>query len=142
MAEEYYRDNQWLKGRLELLWQRYFSDIQLANTLFVRFGRKNRTRLGTIKFGRRKENPNTYITVNGHFRDPNIPEFVIDVTLVHELAHYSHGFFSPHPQKEQFPHRGSVVNRELTKRGLDDIVKMQKRWLKENWEKFLKANHK
>ena len=135
------RDNKWLKNKLIELWQRYFPDTELINTLFVRFGRCNRSRLGTIKFGRRKENPNTYITINGYFKDIDIPEFIIEATLVHELTHYSQGFFSPHPQKQPFPHRGKAVDRELTQRGLNDILLLQKKWLKANWEDYLKKHN-
>ena len=72
------RDNRWLKSRLQFLWQRYFADVPLANNVVVKFGQQAKTRLGSIKFGRQKENPNTIITINGYFQDPQIPEFVID----------------------------------------------------------------
>lgn len=136
------RDNQWLKNRLEQIWQRYFSDIELLNTVFVRFGRPARTRLGSIKFGRRKENPNTYITITGYFTHPLVPEFVVDAVLAHELSHYAHGFYSPHQQLHRFPHKHSVIDRELTKRGLVDIIKLQKKWLKQNWKEFIAKNER
>lgn len=131
------RDDKWLKNILEQVKNRYFPDLEIKNSLFIRFGRSNKQRLGTIKFGRRKENPNTFITINGFFKDEQIPEFVIVATLSHELIHYAHGFFSPHPQLHRYPHRGSVVDRELTRRGLGDILKLQKEWLKHNWSEYL-----
>jgi len=139
------RDHKWLKKRLAAIWQRYFPDVQLANNVFVKFGRPTRTRLGSIKFGRRKENlpagqagPNTIITVNGHFIDQEIPEFVIDAVLAHELTHYAHGFCSPHDQFHRYPHQGGVVRRELVDRGLKDLLALEKKWVKENWVKYLK----
>lgn len=134
------RDNKWLKNRLVQIWQRYFPDIKLQNEVFVRFGRPARTRLGSIKFGRRRENPRTYITITGYFRDEAVPEFVVDAVAAHELAHYTHGFYSPHSKLFRYPHQHGVVNQELTKRGLADTLKLQKRWLREHWRKFLLAN--
>jgi hypothetical protein len=132
------RNNIWLANRLEWLWKTYFSDVEIANTVYVRFGRPARTRLGSIKYGRKTTNPNTYITVTGHFRNPIVPEYVIDAVLAHELSHYTHGFFSPHPQIHKNPHQHGVIDKELTKRGLEDIMRLQKSWLKENWRDFLR----
>lgn len=134
------RDNNWLKDRLLQIWQRYFPDVKVQNEIFVRFGRPARTRLGSIKFGRRKDNPKTYITLTGYFRDPEIPEFMVDSVLAHELTHYAHGFYSPRTQLFRHPHKHGVVNKELTKRGLDDILKLQKRWLKQNWRDYLREH--
>lgn len=135
------RDNKWLADRLEQIWQRYFPDIEISNTILVRFGRPAITRLGSIKFGRKKPsasgNPNTYITITGYFRDPVIPEYVVDSVLAHELTHYSHGFYSPHDQLYRHPHKHGVVNKELTNRGLNDILKLQKVWLKQHWRGYL-----
>lgn len=131
------RDDKWLRNLFTQVKNRNFPDLEIKNNLFIRFGRNNKQRLGTIKFGRRKENPNTFITINGFFKDERIPEFVIVATLSHELIHYAHGFFSPHPQLHRYPHRGSVVDRELTQRGLGDILKLQKEWLKHNWSEYL-----
>lgn len=134
------RTNQWLADRLDWLWQTHFSDVEIANTVYVRFGRPAKTRLGSIKYGRRRENPNTYITVTGHFRDPQIPDYVIDAVLAHEMSHYTHGFFSPHPQIHAHPHKHGVIDKELTKRGLEDIMRLQKSWLKTNWREFLRKH--
>jgi len=132
------RDHRWLKERLAAIWQRYFPDVVIANNVFVKFGRPTRTRLGSIKLGRRKENPNTIITVNGHFTNPEIPEFVVDAVLAHELTHYAHGFCSPLDQFHRYPHQGGVVRRELVDRGLKELLQLEKKWVKENWIKYLK----
>lgn len=136
-VKEELRSNQWLASRLENLWQRYFNDVEIANTIIVRFGRPARTRLGSIKFGKRKINPITYITITGYFKSPNVPDFMIDAVLAHELTHYAHGFFSPHAQLYRHPHKHKIIDKELTKRGLEDIMRLQKSWLKVNWRKFL-----
>jgi len=135
------RDHKWLKFRLEQIWQRYFSDVAIANNVFVKFGRPSMTRLGSIKFGRRKVDPNTIITINGHFKNMEIPEFVVDAVLAHELTHYAHGFFHPSGPTKQYPHKGGIVRREMIDRGLQDLLKLEKRWIKENWRDFLKKNH-
>ena len=134
------RDNHWLKERLEYIWRTYYSDIILGNTVYVRFGRNAKTRLGSIKYGRKKfsdGSKNTYISISGIFRDENIPDFIIDTVLAHELSHYAHGFFSPHNQLYSHPHKNKIVANELTKRGLGSILKSQKKWLKENWKDII-----
>ena len=133
------RNNKWLKDRLAMIWDRFFPDITIANNVIVKFGRPAKTRLGSIKFGRRKEDPNTIITINGWFIDPLIPEFVIDGVLVHELTHYAHGFASPHEQYHRYPHAGGVVRREMVDRGLKQLLSLEKKWIKENWVKYLKS---
>lgn len=132
------RDNKWLAKRLFQIWQRYFPDIEVKNNIFVRFGKPAKNQLGRIKFGRRKENPNTYIVVNGLFKDPRIPEFVVDATLVHEFCHYAHGFYSPHPKLHKYPHKGGVIRKELEKRGLSELFKLERKWLKLNWREYVK----
>lgn len=136
------RDNRWLKERFLTLKNRYFPDLEVNNNLIIKFGRPTKTRLGSIKHGRRKTNPNTIITLNGHFQDREVPDFVIDSTILHEVTHYSQGWFSPHPQKYYHPHQGGVLKRELTDRGLSDTIKLSRKWLKQNWLEYLKKHHR
>lgn len=133
------RDNDWLKTRLEQVWRRYFPDIDQRNRVYIRFGRKAKTRLGSIKFIRQGLNSETLVTVTGLFKDPEIPDFVVDGVIAHELSHYAHGFFSPHKRLFRHPHQHGVVNKELTNRGLGDTLTLQKRWLKRYWLGYLKA---
>lgn len=133
------RNNKWLETRLKHIWQRYFPDVGVLNHVFVKFGRPSMTRLGSIKAGQNKEN--TIITINGHFIDPQIPEFVVDAVLAHELTHYAHGFFSPHERSQRFPHKGGVVRHEMIDRGLQELLKAEKKWIKMNWREYIKKNH-
>jgi len=130
------RDNKWLKYRLETIWEKHFPDVGVLNNVFVKFGRPSMTRLGSIKSGQIKEN--TIITINGHFKDQEIPEFVVDAVLAHELTHYAHGFFSPHERSQRFPHKGGVVKNEMIDRGLQNLLKLEKKWIKENWREYIK----
>lgn len=131
------RTNKWLKERLFYLWQRYFSDIAISNTIIIKFGQSARTRLGSIKPGRIYKKEHSIITINGYFQDPEIPQFVVDAVIAHEFMHYAHGFASPHRQAFRYPHQGGVVDWDLKERGLADILKLQKRWLKNNWRNYL-----
>ena len=136
------RDNQWLAGRLETIWKTHFADVPIQNEVVVRFGRRARTRLGSIKFGRstssRQTADRTYITITGYFRQELVPEYVVDAVLAHEFSHYAHGFHSPNAQLYSHPHKHGVVTKELTARGLGGIVKKQKTWIKSNWTKFIR----
>lgn len=135
------RDNKWLKERFKYIKNRYFSDTKIINNLIVKFGRPCKTRLGSIKKGRKKENFNSIITINGHFRDTSIPSYVVDAVLAHEFVHYAHGFASPHEQAFCHPHQGGIVDNDLKNRGLFDILKAEKIWIKKNWVNYLKQNH-
>lgn len=131
------RNNKWLAERLEHIWRNHFSDVPIENEVIVRFGRPARTRLGSIKFGKRKIHPRSYITITGYFRDEQVPEYVLDGVLAHELSHYAHGFSSPYEQLYHHPHRHGVVTKELTARGLKDTIKRQRQWMKEHWRTFV-----
>lgn len=136
-----FRDNTWLRNRFQYIKERYFSDVEINNKIIIKFGRPTKTRMGSIKKGRRQENFNSIITINGHFQNFQIPGYVVDAVLAHEFMHYAHGFCSPYKQAFCHPHKGGVVNEDLRERGLDDILKAEKIWLKKNWQKFIKKNH-
>lgn len=135
------RDNKWLRNRLKYLWLKHFSDVQIINTIIIKFGRPARTRLGSIKPGRKYREEHSIITINGYFTDPQIPEFVVDAVIAHEFMHYAHGFASPHQQAFKHPHKGGVVNWDMKERGLDKTLKLEKKWLKENWRNYITSHH-
>lgn len=133
------RDNNWLKKYLEQLLKQYFSELPFNPKLIVKFGRRAKTRLGSIR-----QNPQdqreTIITVNGLLQSKTIPLIVIKATLIHELSHYAHGFNSPLQQKYRYPHAGGIVKAEFQQRGLEHLYVDQKRWLKANWPKIIERN--
>lgn len=136
------RDDKWLFAKLDEVWDGFFPDIPQDNEVMIVWGRRAKNRLGSIKTGQKPggKHGETIITINSLFKDPRIPEFVIMGTIAHELAHYAHGFHSPLEKKFETPHAGGVVNQELKDRGLEKVLKMQKRWLRENWENYLTQN--
>lgn len=130
------RDNSWLELKLDNIWREYFFDIERVNNVTIKFGKRARARLGSIKqlHSHRQQNDNdSVITLTGYFKDERVPEYIIDLTIAHELCHYAHGFSSPHPQISKHPHSGGVVDNELKVRGLEKQLKDQKKWLKEVW---------
>lgn len=142
------RDDTWLFSKLDYIWDRYFADIPQENDVIIKFGRKARCRLGSIKqenktvFDLADNKRKTVITINGLFRHPLIPEYVIDATIAHELCHYAHGFSSPLEKKYASPHQGGVVTEEMKSRGLADILLKQKKWLKDFWPQYVKVHTK
>jgi len=144
------RNEAWLEGRLNNIWRAFFNDIPRAN-IAIRWGRRARTRLGSItrqRFGKSfwsnipiaDEGTPTIITINSLFKDEAIPAFVVDMTIAHEVCHYAHGFNSPLPQKYAKPHEGGVIGHEFRERGLEEAMRLQKKWLKENWTEYVKTN--
>ncbi|MFA6423463.1 MAG: hypothetical protein WCW17_03365 [Patescibacteria group bacterium] len=139
------RNNQWLNQKLEFIWKNFFSDIKKVNPVEISFGRNSKRRFGSIKLNRKltflnkKVTPKdkSIITINGYFKSYKIPEFILDLTIAHELAHYAHGFNSAHARNLRYPHQGGVVDKELLDRGLKNMLKLHKQWVKENWQNFL-----
>lgn len=142
------RDNNWLSDLLADIWYKYFSDVPQQNDVKIKFGRAAKTRLGSIKLGRKavehSEGPprkRSIITITGYFKHPTIPEDVVRAVIAHELVHYAHGFSSPLPQLHSHPHKGGIVDKELVARGLAKELKFEKSWMKANWVSFLRAWH-
>jgi hypothetical protein len=133
------RDDTWLYQLLDHTWDTYFSDVPQENDVRIAFGRKTKNRLGSIRV-----DPSdvriSIITLNGLFREALVPDFVIEATLVHELCHYAHGFNSPIAQKYRHPHAGGVMKREFAERGLEQLYKNQRHWLKMNWRTVVENN--
>jgi hypothetical protein len=104
------RDQDWLNEKLNQIWELLFPDVPRANTVIIRFKGKWRNKFGHIK---RNKDKSTEIAINGLFRHLEVPEFIIDNTIAHELIHYMHGFNSPLPKQFRYPHQGGIVRREL-----------------------------
>jgi len=130
------RDERWLQDLLDRTWDTHFADVQQVNDVRIEYGRRAKRRLGSIRLDPADRNT-SIITMNGLFRSLEIPEFVVQATLVHELTHYAHGFNSPHAQKQAHPHAGGVMRREFEERGLLQLYLEQKRWLKVRWPEVL-----
>ena len=147
------RNNLWLTNRLVFIWKTYFPDISDGNEIKVQFGRKNKTRLGSIALRRKGQEKKrllkhhvsylrpkeaiSVITINGYFADEKVPEKIVDAILTHEFCHFVHGFNSLRTKLYRLPHSGGVIDRELKSRGLSDILKFQKKWVKENWKETI-----
>lgn len=134
------RENGFLVEKLEKIWHKYFSDCKRPNRIIIQFGKSVRKRLGSIRRTNiSKNNYDTLILINGHFRNRDIPECVIDATIAHELVHYIHGFSSPLPQLSRFPHRGGKIEKEMERRNLGELLQMETDWLNANWIKYLNS---
>jgi hypothetical protein len=130
------RDEAWLQGILDKIWDNYFPDVQQVNDVRIIFGRRTKRRLGSISLDP-EDRKTSVITMNGLFKREDVPEFVVEATIFHELTHYAHGFNSPIAQSKSHPHAGGVMRKEYAERGLLDLFLQQKRWLKENWPAIL-----
>lgn len=129
------RDNNWLNQRLENIWSLLFPDIEKANNVYAKFKGRWKNKFGHIKMLRNKDSE---IVVNSLFKNPVIPEYIIDITLAHELVHYSHGFNSPLKKLYKHPHKGGIVEKELKKRGFYNSIKLEKEFIKNKWHNLYK----
>lgn len=131
------RDDKWLEERLEQIWTLLFPELEKKNRVIVRFKGRWKNKFGHIKM---LKNKNSEIVVNGFFKNEVVPEYIIDLTIAHELVHYMHGFNSPHPQQFAHPHQGGIVDKELRRRGFGENIMKEKVWMKETWPKIVKAH--
>lgn len=145
------RDREFLENTLYDLWENHFCDIPRKNLVLIKYGKYSKRQLGSIKLANKRtkikgllkqkgeeydiqdDKSITVITVTRYFQNEIVPEFVVRATIAHELCHYAHGFSSPLQKRFQKPHQGSIVQKELKKRGLFEKQKEVDKWLKENW---------
>lgn len=145
------RNSEYLENLLYEIWEDHFCDIPRKNFVIIKYGKYSKRQLGSIKLANKhtkikgilnekKEDYNiqddksiTVITVTRYFQNDVVPEFVVRSTIAHELCHYAHGFSSPLQKRFQKPHQGSIIKKELQKRGLLEEQKKTDKWLKENW---------
>lgn len=130
------RDESWLQEILDKIWDNFFEDVPQTNDVRIIYGKRSKRRLGSISLDP-SDNTTSVITMNAIFRREDIPEFVVEATIFHELTHYAHGFNSPMDKAQAHPHAGGVMRREFAERGLLDLYLQQKRWLKEHWRDIL-----
>lgn len=128
------RDDQWLWSILRDVWERYFRDTPRINTVQISFGAAWKSRLGSITLS--EDQQTSYIQVNGLLRRHEVPEYVARVTVAHEMVHYAHGFGSPHPRRYKYPHRGGIIKRELTRRGMAHEYERYDEWVYNHWYDF------
>jgi len=126
------RDIIWLNQRMNQIWDLLFPDIPKQNKVLAKWKGKWKNKFGHIKL---LPDKSSEIAVNSLFQNEIIPEYIIDLTLAHELVHYSHGFNSPLPQKYKHPHKGGIVTKELKSKGFTHLIKKEKEFLKK-WSKI------
>jgi len=114
---------------MQQIWELLFPEVEKLNNVSIQFKGRWRNKFGHIK----RIGKDTEIAINSLFADEHVPEYIIDLTIAHELVHYWHGFNSPHKQKYRHPHAGGIVNRELRKRGFGHMLVMEHAFIKRQW---------
>jgi hypothetical protein len=116
-----------------------FAQKGVTNFLVVKTGRKWKRTLGHIKTLENKEY-GSLIEINPLLLDLDVPEYVLDYVIMHELTHYFQGFCSNHEKKHRHPHKGRVVEKELARRGWEELTVKADKWIKAEWDKILLKN--
>ncbi len=119
---------------LEQIWYHYFFDIPRANIVKIAYCHPWKRRLGLIRLS--LDNTTSFIGINSLLRNQQVPEYVLITTIAHEMTHYAHGFGSPLPRIHKHPHANNIVNRELAKRGLGELVSQCDEWIDKYWFAF------
>lgn len=148
------RNNKWLKEIAQKIWFKYFHDISPTNDLRVKFGKRARWQLGCIRQSLKTGSPKrqwrraslpaamnspSIVTINGYFKNPLVPQYVVESILAHEFIHYLAGFSSSRPKLFRYPHRGGIIKLEMKRRGLEEIERKQKEWIDKYWRKILNS---
>jgi hypothetical protein len=128
--------DKYLANRAANLIRENFPERGVTNLLVVKWGGKWRGKLGHIKPLKNCEY-GSEIEINSHLKSLDVPEYVLDYVLMHELTHYFQGFGSNHTRKHKHPHRGGIVEKELARHGWAEITEKSERWIKENWRNIL-----
>ena len=131
--------NNYLAKKTASLIRENFAERGVTNFLVVQTGRKWKRTLGHIKTLKSNDYGST-IEINPMLFDLDVPEYVLDYVIMHELTHYFQGFASNHEKKHKHPHRGGIVEKELARLGWEEIQKNSDKWIKENWDTLLKKN--
>lgn len=130
MSSGLLRDAAWLENRLESLWRAYYSDVPSGYPIAIHFGPRARYRYGSIY----SVGSQCHILINRLFAHPDVPDYVIDATICHELAHYVHGYGSGLAKRYAHPHRGGVVDKEMQARNCWHFEEQACTWRKEHWK--------
>lgn len=129
------RDHRWLDSRLRDLWQSYYHDAPRCYPIAIEFGPRARYRYGSIY----SIDKQCHILINRLFAHPDVPDYVIEATIAHELAHYVHGYGSGLPKVYRHPHRGGVVEKEMHRRGCLHLEERASVWRRDHWQAFYAA---
>lgn len=132
------RDNYWLAERLDQIWTMLFPEVKRKNNVLIKFKGNWRNKFGHIKLLKNKD---TEIGINNLFKNDLVPEYIVDITIAHELTHYMHGFNSPYERRYKYPHQGGIVERELLNRGFSHMLRKEKEFLKQ-WPEIHKKINK
>ncbi len=120
------RNQVWLAAVLERLWEDHFWDAPRVCPVHIKFGARWKYRLGLIRW--EEDTQSSLIAVNALFRDPDVPAYLCEVTIAHEIVHYAHGFGSPLPRRTEDPHADNLIEQELEARGLGRQLALADAW--------------
>jgi hypothetical protein len=136
-AEEIFRPDtsrKDLTGYLSHIWHTYFFDTPCVNQIDIAYTYPWKSRLGLIRLS--LDNLITFIGINTLLQHPQVPEYVLLITVAHELVHYKHGFGSPLPRRYKHPHANKVVDRELEAHQLGEPLRSCNAWINQHWYAF------
>jgi hypothetical protein len=119
---------------LDEIWQTYFADVPRVNRVDVAYCQPWKRRLGLIRLS--LDNAISFIGINALLQLSQVPEYILTITIAHELTHYAHGFGSPLPRLHEHPHANNVVKRELEHRGLGETQGLCDEWIDREWFSF------
>ena len=119
---------------LDEIWEKYFHDVLRANRIEIAYCYPWKRRLGLIRLS--LDDNVSFIGLNALLQIEEVPEYLLTITIAHELAHYTHGFGSPLARQYKHPHANNVVPKELKRRGLGETLHLCNEWIDKHWFSF------
>lgn len=127
-----YRTNE----NLDSIVLEYRKLLNIAADVKIRiiWGRKAKRVLGSVRLDKEV----SIIRVSKYLNDFNVPEYVLQEVILHELIHIKTGYGSVLQKEYQHAHRGGVIRKEMDAVGKADIYDLSNSWIKKNWYKHVK----
>lgn len=99
------------------------------------WGRKAKRVLGSVRLNKGV----SVIRISKYLEDFNVPEYVLQEVILHELIHVKTGYGSVLEKEYQHAHRGGVIRKEMESVGKADIYDLSNNWIKENWYRHIRS---
>lgn len=116
---------------LENIAEKYRILLNIPETVAIKiiWGKNAKRVLGSVRLLK----DISIIRMSSYMKDYNVPEYVLEEVILHEMIHIKTGHGSTLEKSYQHAHRGGVIRKEMQKVGKEELFDITEKWIKENW---------